>query len=222
MRFSTVATAAAALVAGVSAAPGGWGGWQPQNCLNDTGVAYLINGYTYLLEYPQGKDFNATANAILENNFFVLSDSINTLAGIPVRTPPQTTSFNTLPLSQHDAPASIILTFLFPITRPMCFDVTNPTPFQLGVPAYPSKAAFIAGQAQTPPIPVLQTVETYETCNKITWRWIGSNIGSNKYRVSGIISMDVNVADLKINAVYSEFNTGAWLADIGNPECPKK
>lgn len=64
--------------------PGGQGGKGGPNCLNDADVKTLLDGYTYLLEYPQGADFNATANKILSDSFFVSSDSINSLAGIPV------------------------------------------------------------------------------------------------------------------------------------------
>lgn len=90
------------------------------------------------------------------------------------------------------------------------------------MPAYPSKQAFILGQAQTPPIPQLQTLGYFYSCDQIAWRWNGSGIGSNKYEVKGIITFDVDVASSKIGQVYSEFNTGAWLSDIGNPECQKK
>jgi len=37
--------------------------------------------------------------------------------------------------------------------------------------------------------------------------------------VKGIITFDVNVATTQVSGVYSEFNSGAWLADIGSPEC---
>ena len=93
------------------------------------------------------------------------------------------------------------------------------TSFKLGVNAYPSKQAFIAGQAQTPAIPELATLGYFYNCNQIAWRWNGSSIGSNKYWVKGIITFDVNATTTQIDAVYSEFNTAAWLADIGNPEC---
>lgn len=54
-------------------------------CLNETGVATLVNGYAYLLESPGGVDFNSTADAILSDKFFVDSDSILTLSERPVR-----------------------------------------------------------------------------------------------------------------------------------------
>lgn len=72
----------------------GWGsggdanrpGHHGATCLNQTGVNALVDGYTYLLEYPGGDNFNATANAILSaNNFTVQSDSILTLSGRAVR-----------------------------------------------------------------------------------------------------------------------------------------
>jgi len=60
------------------------GNGQGPACLDDSAVNSLIDGYTYLLRFPQGAEFNATANAILSDSFFVSSDSINSLAGIPV------------------------------------------------------------------------------------------------------------------------------------------
>ena len=86
MRTFLVA-ATLALASKVAAFPGRWAEWGNYGGgLNATGVQYLITGYTYLLEYPTGPNFNATANAILSDKFFVSSDSINTLSGRPVRT----------------------------------------------------------------------------------------------------------------------------------------
>ena len=56
-------------------------------CLNSTSVIYLLNGYQYLLEHSRGPTFNATANGILSDRFFVSSDSINSLARRPVESP---------------------------------------------------------------------------------------------------------------------------------------
>lgn len=68
------------------AVAGGYGPPPPRNCLNQTGVDTLVNGYTYLLEHPLGPDFNSTAEAILSDKFQVLSDSILTLSQRPVST----------------------------------------------------------------------------------------------------------------------------------------
>lgn len=65
------------------------GGGPHHACLNKTGIAALVDGYTYLLEHPGGSAFNTTANTILSaTNFTVQSDSILTLSGRPVRTIP--------------------------------------------------------------------------------------------------------------------------------------
>ena len=81
------------LVGSAVAAPGGpwgnwgnWGGNYGQQCVSNATVQSLIASYTYLLRFPQGADFNKTAAAILsDTQFSVTSDSINTLAQIPVR-----------------------------------------------------------------------------------------------------------------------------------------
>ena len=95
MLSSTILTASL-LVASVVATPWGpggpFGGWPgkggpggpQQNCLDDAEVQKILSDYTYLLQYPQGANFNATAGAALSDKFFVSSDSINSLAGIPV------------------------------------------------------------------------------------------------------------------------------------------
>lgn len=71
----------------------------------------------------------------------------------------------------------------------------------------------------TPPLPVVQTLAVFATCDKISWRWNASGIGSNQYEIKGIINFDANPATTQIDAVYSEFNTAAFEADLGYPEC---
>ena len=39
------------------------------------------------------------------------------------------------------------------------------------------------------------------------------------YEVKGIIEFDVNPETVQIDAVYSEFNTAAFEAVLGFPEC---
>jgi len=86
---ASIATALLASAATVFAIPQGpWSAWSGphghggQQCLNDTGVQALIDGYTYLLEKPGGPEYNSTALAILSDKFVVYSDSINTLLSI--------------------------------------------------------------------------------------------------------------------------------------------
>lgn len=50
--------------------------WQANN---------IINAFNYLLANPKAANFNATANALFASDFVDTSDSINQLAGIPVR-----------------------------------------------------------------------------------------------------------------------------------------
>lgn len=80
------------LVASAVASPtwGPWNGKGQAACLSDSTVNTIIDGYTSLLRFPQGADFNTTADALLSDSFFVSSDSINTLVNanggkIPVR-----------------------------------------------------------------------------------------------------------------------------------------
>ncbi|KAG6368947.1 hypothetical protein INS49_003165 [Diaporthe citri] len=89
----------------------------------------------------------------------------------------------------------------------------------LGQPAYPSKQAYIDSQAQTPPLPVVDTLGVFNTCDKISWRWRATGIGSNQFEINGIINFDVNPETVQIDTVYSEFNTAAFQADRGFPEC---
>ncbi|KAJ4393383.1 hypothetical protein N0V93_002593 [Gnomoniopsis smithogilvyi] len=84
-----------------------------------------------------------------------------------------------------------------------------------GQPAYPSKAVFIATQFETPPLPIVQTLGVFATCDQISWRWNASGIGSNEFEIKGIIVLDVDVKALQITAVYSEFNTAAFESDLG-------
>lgn len=151
----------------------------------------------YILTAPTGPDFNTTVARILSSNFTVYSDSINTLAGRPLQQPS------------------------FP----------------------PGRAGFVAASAQTPPIPQLTTTDVFvggywnntEKGNswwggnhgtacadlKVSWRWTASGIGSGMYPVNGIIdfvllpSTEQGQDALVIDVVYAEFNTAAWIMDLG-------
>jgi hypothetical protein len=57
------------------------------------------------------------------------------------------------------------------------------------------------------------TLDIFYTCNKIAWRWVATGIGSGKYAVKGIDTFTINPAG-QIQAVYAEFNSGAWAADL--------
>jgi len=74
----------------------------------------------------------------------------------------------------------------------------------------------------TPPLPSVQTLSTSHTCGPIFWRWNASGIGNQQMRVQGMIAVDVDVDTLKIDTVYSEFNTAAFWTDLSNKECQGK
>ena len=83
---------------------------------------------------------------------------------------------------------------------------------------FSSKAAFISGSSAQPPL-VLQTLDTFWSCSAISWRWISvSGTGNDQEKVKGIDNFYINPQG-QIKSVYAEFNSGAWLADLGYPEC---
>lgn len=61
----------------------------------------------------------------------------------------------------------------------------------------------------------MQTLDVFASCDQISWRWNASGIGSNEFEIKGMIVFDVDVKTLQITAVYSEFNTAAFEADLG-------
>ena len=90
-----------------------------------------------------------------------------------------------------------------------------------GSVTFASKSAFIAGSGAQPPL-YLQTLDTFNSCRKIGWRWISiSGTGNDNEKVKGIDVFEISEKG-QIKATYAEFNSGAWLADLGYPECASK
>ena len=101
--------------------------------------------------------------------------------------------------------------------------------YPLGGVTFPSKQAFIAGQGSQPPIGLtILAIDSFTPGGVITFRWV-ANVGSQQYAVKGI---NVLYASLKgkncdkvgpdgwqLDTVYSEFNSAAWVVDIGG-SCP--
>ncbi|ETI28603.1 hypothetical protein G647_01054 [Cladophialophora carrionii CBS 160.54] len=85
--------------------------------------------------------------------------------------------------------------------------------YPLGATTFPSKQAFIAGQGSQPPITTVTTLEIFNTCNKIAWRWVAKGIGSAQYDVKGIDTFTINPSG-QISEVNAEFNSGAWAANL--------
>ena len=100
---------------------------------------------------------------------------------------------------------------------------------QLGTPTFTSRKAFIAGQSGQPPIP-FKILKTWYNCDAVFIRWKSSAPGTvqPEQQVTGIIVLET-VANKHphpkepwlIETVYSEFNSGAWLYDLGifTPTC---
>ena len=97
----------------------------------------------------------------------------------------------------------------------------------LGSATFTSRAAFIKGQGAAGPIP-FQILKTWHTCDTVFIRWRSSAPGTitPEQEVTGIIVLEAvdsgSAANpWQIETVYSEFNSGAFLYDVGNftPSC---
>jgi hypothetical protein len=161
--------------------------------LNGPKATSIVKNFAYLLTHPQAKDFQAKANAIIGDKFQDTSASINYLAGM-----------SSPPVSSSWIPAS---------SDTDCFQSA------LNAVTFPNKQAFIAGQSQQPPIPSLQTLDIFYTCNKIAWRWLASGIGSTLYDVKGIETFTIDNSG-KISEVFVEFNSAPWVVDIAGTCSP--
>jgi len=99
----------------------------------------------------------------------------------------------------------------------------------LGGATFPSKQAFELGQGSQPPVGFQVLSIDAVTCNGvIAFRWV-AQVGQQTYPAQGI---DILYASLKgynhekvgphgwqLDKVYSEFNSAAWVVDIGGT-CP--
>jgi len=101
--------------------------------------------------------------------------------------------------------------------------------FTLGDATFATRAEFEAGQGAQPAIP-FEILNLYNNCNSVTIRWLSKGEGQEPQQVTGIINMETEKNPDKkssqkwlINTVYSEFNSGAWLVNLGvfvPPQCP--
>ena len=60
--------------------PWGWG-----SCLNDAQASFVVQSFKSILTNPDRKAASNLATALLDVNYKETSDSINVLAGLPVR-----------------------------------------------------------------------------------------------------------------------------------------
>ena len=108
----------------------------------------------------------------------------------------------------------------------------------LGAATFPSRKAFITGQGGQAPI-LFTILDIWYNCNTVIMRWTTPYPGSGptalatsaQEEVTGIIVLEVVCNERNdgsaatnpwlINRTYSEFNSGAWLYDLGifTPTC---
>ncbi|CAK1355190.1 hypothetical protein CB0940_01055 [Cercospora beticola] len=90
------------------------------------------------------------------------------------------------------------------------------SPVALGTATFDSRASFEAGQGAQPPIPFEQ-LNIWHNCDTVTIRWLSKGPGQEPEQVTGIIVLEtVNLSNTwLIKTVYSEFNSGAWLVNLG-------
>ena len=105
-----------------------------------------------------------------------------------------------------------------------CPNGTSP----LGSPTFTDRNNFEAGQDSQPNIP-FEILNIWHGCGMVAMRWRSPNPGTvtPEQQVTGLIIMEVTfngwTAEQRylIQNVYSEFNSGAWLYDLGvfQPSC---
>jgi hypothetical protein len=94
--------------------------------------------------------------------------------------------------------------------------------FMAGIPlttvTFATRDDFIAGQTAQPAI-VVETLNIWHDCHTISWRWRATTNQGANLLVTGINVMIIN-DQKQIETNYAEFDNGAWLRDLGNPQCP--
>ncbi|KAL5372254.1 hypothetical protein DPSP01_013650 [Paraphaeosphaeria sporulosa] len=93
-------------------------------------------------------------------------------------------------------------------------------PKPLGSPTFTSLADFQAAQGTQPPIP-FEILKIWYNCNTVTLRWrsVAPGFVQPEQQVTGLIVLETTRSKgeepFLIQTVYSEFNSGAWLYDLG-------
>ncbi|KAK5111265.1 hypothetical protein LTR62_005293 [Meristemomyces frigidus] len=207
MHTSSIATVAA-LAIGATAAPwnrhfgwGGWNGWGFNGgsgmCMNDAQANVVANNFKATIAAYT----NATASAVLTSDVQDFSDSV-------------------IELIDGGCPSSAA--------------AGGPAPYiPLGSATFASLAAFEAGQGGQPNI-TFNILNVWHNCDTVTLRWRGPMPNPGPFpppptvqeQVTGIIVLETTFVSWSapqpflINTIYSEFNSGAWLYDLGifNPQ----
>jgi len=135
-------------------------------------------------------------------------------------------NFQNLIANYSDALANASLTVGFEdysasVTSLIDNGCTGPQP--LDAVTFDGRAAFEAGQGSQPAIP-FERLNLWYNCDTVFLRW---RTALTPEFVTGIIVLETTQAPAGaeypwlINTVYSEFNSGAWLVDLGSftPNC---
>jgi hypothetical protein len=101
------------------------------------------------------------------------------------------------------------------------------SPIPLGALTFATKAAFISASETQPPVP-FKILQTWHTCDTVIIRWVAtpptvdSSIAEQQVQGFDALVVEPSSNDFQpyqIKITYGEFNSGAWLHDLGNPEC---
>jgi hypothetical protein len=158
--------------------------WNPSGpCLSDVYATKIVNDFISILEHTGNA--NATAQALLADNYTEQGDSINIIAGRPVRIP-------------------------FHSSGP---DPHSNIP-QLGTNSFTNKTAYIASVLAAPPITNITTLDIVHNCNKIVWNWLFTSIGKRIDQVKGFDMFTISEQG-QILFTHVEFNSIAWAVDVG-------
>ena len=156
----------------------------------------IVNNYINILSHlPTLEAANATAQALLVENYSETSDSILTLEGLPVsHSPVMKRKVFFYPRKFQSALLTII--------------------FQLDTAPFQGKNYYIDGIFGAPAYTGIETILIIPACGYITWHWAYTAIGSKEYRIKGFHLFQITDAG-QLKAARLEFNSIAWGADTG-------
>jgi hypothetical protein len=93
---------------------------------------------------------------------------------------------------------------------------------------FASKADFLAGQGAQPPVP-FKILNLWNTCDTVIIRWLSaqSPLPIQGISIATVVpaiegqggGFGVGPQKWQISRILAEFNSGAWLGDLGYPEC---
>jgi hypothetical protein len=87
-----------------------------------------------------------------------------------------------------------------------------------GATTFSDISTFVSSSTAQPAL-YLETLGIFSSCTEIAWRWVSINgTGNEQELVRGIDVFEVD-SQGQVSATYAEFNSGAWLLDLGLPEC---